>query len=397
MIDYTVRALEPDEHRTAFDLVRRALHGVPISDEDWKHRAEGRGYLIGAFAGGELVGATSEYAARLAVPGGALLPQVAVVGVGVRADHTRRGVLTSLMRAQLTEAAGRGDAVAALHASETGIYGRFGYGIGTRAHAVKVLGGARMRPEVPASGEVRLIGAEQAVEWLPELYQRIAPHRPGMMTRPREWWLDKTIRLLRTDPSYLVVVHSGADGDDGFALYRAVSSGDLRASLQVDDMHADSLGALAGLWRYLLGVDLVSEIQAWARPTDDPVHALLVDPRAYRTRAAEDETWHRLLDVPRALRERSYPDASPVVLDVVDPLLENNSGRYLVGPSGVEPTGASAQLRIGVDVLSMIYFGTYRPSTLAEFGQIEVLDPAAPARADRLFGTETAAWCGTAY
>ena len=44
--------------------------------------------------------------------------------VGVLPSHRRRGVLSSLMRHQLDDVHERGEAVAALFASEAGIYGR---------------------------------------------------------------------------------------------------------------------------------------------------------------------------------------------------------------------------------------------------------------------------------
>ena len=63
-------------------------------------------------AAGRLVGTSMSYPSQTAVPGGAVLPLGAVTRVGVRADHTRRGVATALMRAQLDDLRARGDAVA---------------------------------------------------------------------------------------------------------------------------------------------------------------------------------------------------------------------------------------------------------------------------------------------
>ena len=64
----------------------------------------------------------------LTVPGGEL-PTAGVTVVGVLPTHRRRGVLRSLMRAQLDDAHERGEPLAALWASEESIYGRFGYGL----------------------------------------------------------------------------------------------------------------------------------------------------------------------------------------------------------------------------------------------------------------------------
>ena len=51
------------------------------------------------------MGTATSFPSRMAVPGGAVLDTAAVTQVGVRADHTRRGLLTALMRAQLDDIA----------------------------------------------------------------------------------------------------------------------------------------------------------------------------------------------------------------------------------------------------------------------------------------------------
>lgn len=405
MAEYNVRILESGEIRTAFDVVLRSLHRSPVSDETWAYREPARedARVFGAYHEAELIGAAFSIGAEIAVPGGARLPMAAVNGVGVRADHRRRGVLTSLMRAQLDDIAERGEVMASLRASETAIYGRYGYGVGTRARALRVRRNrAAPHPDVAERGEVRELTADRAIAELPGLYERIGLHRPGMMSRPDAWWGDKLTHALRTDHSLVIAMHTGPSGPDGFVGYRKQDRFTLDeptsdVDLHVKDLHAASTDALAGLWRYLLRVDLVADIYAFERPLDEPIELLLSDPRACRTQDVTDHTWHRILDVPAALAARDYAPEEPVVLEVADGMLERNSGRYLVGPSTVERTGAPAQLRLPVDVLSMIYFGTYRPSLLAEVGRIEVLDAAALDRADRLFATQRMAWCGTAF
>ena len=61
-----------------------------------------------------------------------------VTAVGVRPTSRRRGLLTSLMRAQLEALRDGGEAIAGLWASEARIYGRFGYGLATRVAQLEV-------------------------------------------------------------------------------------------------------------------------------------------------------------------------------------------------------------------------------------------------------------------
>ncbi|WP_158883827.1 GNAT family N-acetyltransferase [Amycolatopsis anabasis] len=403
MTDIEVRPVAEGEQRAVLGVLKAALHSKPPSDEEWE--LAGRSFpadrKFAVFAEGRPVGLTSSFATEIAVPGGALVSLAAVDGVGVRADHTRRGIMTALLSEQLRDCARRGEVFAALHASESTIYGRFGYGVATRGKTVRV-SGARFRPEAPTGGRVRLLEPEVAVKEIPALYQRIAPSRPGMIARPEVWWPSYHDRLLAPRGDYLVAVHTGPGGDDGFAMYQPV---DLRTfetpnrgtALEVRDLQAANPVARAGLWRFLVGVDLVSEVRAPMRPVDEPIGAMLVDPRACEVVGLADHTWLRVLDVPAALAARSYRSADPIVLEVIDEALPANSGRYRIGVDGVGRTDEPGQLKVTAEVLAMIYLGEWAPSVLAEVGRVEVADPAALEPADELFRTTVRPWCGTYF
>jgi predicted acetyltransferase len=396
--DYTVRTLRPDETRAAADLFRAALHVPPVKDEEWAfaERMRQPGRTLGAFDT-ELIGTARSFDAELTVPGGKRVPLGAVTGVGVRADRTRRGVLSQLMRTQLADFAERGVPVATLYASEGPIYNRFGYGVATVANDYWIdRRRAVLRPEVPAGGEIELLSLEEAIERVPALYAQLPHSRAGMMTRPAYWWsgLERTMREAETPP--VTIVHHGPGGPDGFARYGVRrKSWDDPSTLDVRDLVAATDEAFAGLWRYLLDVDLVDSIEAWG-PIDEPTPLLFTDPRAGKVIAGGDDLWLRLVDVPAALAAREY-DGEPVVLEVTDPILEANSGRYRVGPDGVTRSDRPAQLRLGVDALAMLYLGTWRASALVTAGRVRVSDREAAERADRLFATRRAAWCGTHF
>ena len=109
--------------------------------------------MHGAWSNGTIVGGAGAFPFNLTVPGGEL-PTAGVTVVGVLPTHRRRGVLRSLMRAQLDDAHERGEPLAALWASEESIYGRFGYGLAsfcgeiTLAHEYTVV-----RAPVRAAGD----------------------------------------------------------------------------------------------------------------------------------------------------------------------------------------------------------------------------------------------------
>ncbi|WP_216204710.1 GNAT family N-acetyltransferase [Amycolatopsis aidingensis] len=400
MSDHTVQVLHgEDDLRAAYDLLRHSLHAPPSSTEDWQQvrNAYQEGNTLGVFDD-TLIGTARFFDSELVLPGGGMLPTAAVTGVGVRPNRTRRGVLTELMRTQLTDLAERGIAVAGLIASEGLIYGRFGYGIATTGRSYTVdRRRAVFRPEIPHEGQVDLFDLDTALERLPAVYRELSPRWPGMLTRNQYWWPAAGVFMRRTGNPVTAAVHYGPGGADGFAIYEVARPDPARgAVLKLMDFHYGSFSAFAGLWRYLLGVDLVGEIEASGRPQDEYAELLFTDPRAVRVNGASDALWLRLVDVPGALRARERGQGT-VVLEVVDPVLEHNSGRYLVSADEVTEVTAPAGLRLHVDTLAMIYLGGWRPSALAEAGRIEVADPAAVAAADSLFATHRTAWCGTFF
>ncbi|HEY3711864.1 MAG TPA: GNAT family N-acetyltransferase [Amycolatopsis sp.] len=407
MTDFAVRPITDDERRPTFALLMQALHSRVPSDETWREYAESWAAerKFGAFAETAPIGITGSFDTELIVPGGARLSAGAVDGVGVRADWTRRGVVSALMRTQLEDFAARGITLAALYASEAVIYGRFGYGAATFSRSIRVEHPARIRDSAPPTGTVRLLDEDAAVVQIPTLYQRIIARtaRPGLLARPAHWWPSEHNRQVRRGAGHRVAVHTGLNGeDDGFAVFRAVDRAGAdeparRALLDVRDMNGANPAAIAGLWRFLLSVDLIGTVVARDRPVDEPVGVLLTDPRRAHTTELGDQLWVRLVDVTGALAARTYGDAAPVVLGLTDPQLPANTGHYAVGPDGAHRTDAPADLQLDSEALAMLYLGEWRATTLLQAGRLTATDPSAAARADTLFTTERSPWCGTHF
>ncbi|WP_414601882.1 GNAT family N-acetyltransferase [Micrococcus sp.] len=78
------------------------------------------------------MGTFEDFVQPLTTSPGRTLPAWLISDVTVSPDHRRRGVLRALMLRSLADALAAGVPVAALTASEAGIYGRFGFGAATR-------------------------------------------------------------------------------------------------------------------------------------------------------------------------------------------------------------------------------------------------------------------------
>lgn len=395
-----MRAVTADEY-DAFATAVETAFGTDAHPEDvalWRDITE-LDRTVAVFDDGRIVGTGTADSMAVTVPGGAAAPMAGVTAIGVLPTHRRRGLLTAMMRRLLAEARRRGEPLAGLWASEAAIYGRFGFGQAAAGlHLTVDTRRAAFAAPVPAAGPLRLVDAGEITAVLPAVYERARPLVAGMLTRsPARWeWARHDPEHLRGGASRRFAVVAG---DAGYALYRIKEHEDhagAASTLVVEELLAADDATLAGLWRYLLDVDLVTTVEAGSRPVDDPLPVLLADPRQAVARL-QDTLWLRVLDVPAALAARAYATDGSLVLRVEDAFLPEVAGTYLLevrhGQARCAPTGRPAALTLATADLAAIYLGGTRPARLARAGRIVEHEAGALARADRLFVTATAPWC----
>jgi predicted acetyltransferase len=378
------------QYRAHHGLFLRAMHWSPVPDEKWEviRQTYEPGRTHAAFEGEEMVGTTQTFGSSMVVPGGAVVPHAAVSRVGVRADYTRRGVLSDLMREQLSTLS---EPVATLRASEGRIYGRFGYGLAGRVRFLRIDARKAVIPGSPV-GHVRMVDPDTSDKLLPQLHDEIGLGRPGQISRWPGWWAIHQDRKGMAE-NMVTVVHSGPDGDDGFARYKVSEDKDFKHTMEVEDIAWANADAWRDLWIYLTCLDLVDEIHVDAA-LDDPLNWLFEDPRVVYTKDVFDQIWLRLVDVPRMLAARTYGHAEPVVIEVRDKLLPANDGCYRVSPGGAERVEQQADITIPVGLLGAVYLGDTKFSDLAAAKRIE---GARFAEADALFAGPVAPLCSTFF
>ena len=356
--------------------------------------------LLAVTTDGRPVGTAAAYSFELTLPGEILAPAAGVTAVGVLPSHRRQGVLTAMMRHQLTELRARGEFLCVLLASEARIYGRFGYGPATYTGRITVArhqGGlaaprAHGRVDAPGAGSVEVLRRAECGDILEEVYDRYRRAQPGALSRPHRWWtLGAGQPPIAQAPRY-VAVHRDADGvPDGYASY-SLSDG----TLTVDETIATDDAVCTALIGFLLGHDLVTQVAFKHFPPGHPLRWQLADFCAAQVSNDTDWLWVRLLDVPQALTARGWCTDGELVLDVDDPFLGEHH-RYLLtvrdGKAGCVPTDRDPDLSLDVRDLGAIYLGGTAPSTLVRAGHIRAHRADAGTRADILFHAERHPHC----
>lgn len=202
-------------------------------------------------------------------------------------------------------------------------------------------------PVVP--GGVELVDPDAAV--LSATYEQAAARTPGFAQRDAAWW---AYRLHDSASS-----RSGTAGlecvvtEGGYALYAVEerwADGLSTGTVHVRELIALNRTARTRLWRYLLDLDLTSEVNARVVAPDDPlVLDHLLEPRRARAQLRES-LWVRLVDLREALQSRRYACEVDVVLEVDDARAPWNTGRWRV--TGDRDGAACVRTRADPDLVA---------------------------------------------
>jgi predicted acetyltransferase len=361
---------------------------------------------LGLWEGDRVAATAGIYSRELTVPG-AVVPCAGVTWVTVSPTHRRQGVLTAIMRRQLTELhEQQREPVAALWASEGSIYGRFGYAPAAwRGGLSGRTGELALRRDVGrGGGTVSPVPVAEYRAAAVAVHERVRREVPGNLARNAAWW----DRLLRDEPdprrrgtSRRYLVHTEPDGAvTGYAAYRVTSAWDddgaADGTVEVEEVRAVGTPAYAALWRYLLSIDLVRTVRAPMASVDDPLRHLLADPRALHVRPV-DSLWVRLVDVDRALAARRYPAPIDLVLEVRDDFCPWNAGRWRLSghPAGgyCGRTDRDPDLVLGIEELSAAYLGGVSLASLQAAGRVTEVSPGAVTLAATAFSWPVTPWC----
>ncbi|MGV0812933.1 enhanced intracellular survival protein Eis [Mycolicibacterium boenickei] len=373
--------------------------GHPDSQAVWQQMVPaGAGVVMraGHADDADIVGQSIYLDLSLTVPGGAVLPVAGISYVAVAPTHRRRGILRSMYTELHQRIADADYPIAALTASEGGIYGRFGYGPATTVHEMSIdRRFAEFHARVPDPGGVRLVKPAEHRDDFAEIYDRWRLQTPGGLQCPTALWDDVLADRENTregGSEWFAFLHP-----DGYALYRV--HGEESRSLRVREVTAVTPEAHAALWRALLGMDLMDKVIVWTHP-DEVLPYLLTNPRLARVTSSSDDLWIRIMDVPAALQARRYQADLDVVLDVADDF-RGDGGRFVLqirdGRARCTPTDAPADIELDLDVLGSLYLGSHRPEAFVAANRLRSKDSDAVHRLGAAFASDVPAELGFGF
>jgi predicted acetyltransferase len=411
MTDDTIRLRQPtadeirDFIRPTSEAFGEAFTEAELADE---RRLWELDRLIGALDGERWVGTGGAYSFGLTVPG----REVGAAGItmiGVTPSHRRRGILRLMMRWLLDQARQRGEPVAVLWASESAIYQRFGYGIGTLQSAFDIeRGRVAFLRTAPVLGQIRLVDLDEAARHFPPVYDAVRVRTPGAVTRSEAKWRhdqldDHEAQRAANGMKFRAVLE--VDGEArGYAIYRIKSEWNEMGpnnTLLVLEVTALDPAAERAIWEWLSGIDLVGHIKATRGPVPHPLLLQLTEPRRLGL-AVREGMWLRLIDVRAALEARSYAASGSLTFEASDEFCPWNAGRWRLDVGGdgrgtLTASDADADITLDTADLATVYLGTFTFSDLARAGRVGECRAGAVVEADGLFATVGAPCCSTMF
>jgi predicted acetyltransferase len=318
-----------------------------------------------------------------------------------------------MMRRQLSDIAARGEPLAALWASESVLYGRYGYGKASW-HATFTVrqGEGTLAADAPRDPSLTLSlrDPQDARPELEKVFETVLRSRPGLFARSEDWWhrrlYDPASERGGRSPLRCLVAADEA-GARGYALYSGRAEWDEdtflpNGSIEVRELNAADPAAGAALWESLLSRDLTGKVKAWLRPADDPLLFQLADSRRLRPQIA-DGLWVRLVDVPAALSARAYAAPVDVVLEVRDDLLPANAARWRLTTEPASavatvtarcaPTSDMPDISVDVSELGAAYLGGTSLGSLAAAGLVTEHRPGAVTGLSAAMSWSPSPWC----
>ena len=361
------------------EIVAESLH-IAIDPADWMTRYDRADFRLVRGPGGQVAGGL------ILLPcgqffGGRRLAMVGIHCVAIAPEARGSGAGRDLLTAAVNELAGRGDTpLSCLYPATQPIYRSVGFeqaGTFTRYR----LPIADLPPGSHALALERVNGdAARVSALLAPTYLEVARHQPGFVNRTA-WFWRRLVDPVGGGVSTFAVREGGrVTGFASLSRRWRTDHGHLHSEVSCRQFLAVTAAAADRLWALLSDERSLGRSVMW---TGAPAPAEHLSHREQRATIDSQLRWMlRLLDVEAALAGRGYPVGlgGTIALEVEDPLIERNRGRFILrvegGLGAVErgPASASASaaapIQLSARALASLYTGYLSAEELARAGLV---------------------------
>jgi predicted acetyltransferase len=294
---------------------------------------------------------------------GRRIPTWAIGGLTTAPPFRGEGAGKLLLTGMLREARAAGVPLSVLYASTPTFYRKCGF-----EPAGYVCGWECHTDDLPSFDHGALISRFEPDDAdVRQCYADFARQQNGTLDRDERHW------RFKLDPPDGKRYRYRFDFDDRIEGYVAISD-DRSGPLHVDDYAATSVRARQAIVSFLYGHRSVNGKVSWYGGPQDALRKLIPE-NAARPTSRSDEWLLRITDVPAALMQRGYPKLhAELHLDVVDEVMPENAGRYVLTIRAGEPTvqpGGHGAIKLDIRGLTVLFTGFATAEQLADAGLVE--------------------------
>lgn len=296
-----------------------------------------------------------------------------VAGVAVAPEARGQGVASALLARSIEDMADRGDVVSALFPMARSLYRRWGWELAGRWIRRRAPLALFERLPAPATETTVRRAEDGDLSAMHRCYEAWAATHHGMLARSEAFTRRSIDAPGDTDENY-VVVRDGAV--TGYALIERMEprTGEHSAHmhLEVHELIGLTTDDELALWQLVAGHATTVASVTFASGPVEPLEAWARQGEIVEDTASQP--WMlRIVDVPGALQARGYPaaQARTISLQVTDPAVESNTGRWTVEVSdGQVQVAAGGDGRVSLDIttLAALYSGYRSATDLARWG-----------------------------
>ncbi len=303
-----------------------------------------------------------------------------VAAVMVHPAYRRRRYAGDLMHTALRDMTDRGFNLSLLSPFSHAFYRSFGYELATEA--VEYTLKPTDLPTDPEQSNLRAYREEDLPAMMALLEAESRGHQLCALRSEAHW------RKTLGRKEFEAAVHEAEGEVRGYLIYKMSEYREGREPgrrLEVQELVAATPEARRGLVSFLAALDPDAfDVRYWTS-REDPLHPYLQN--SYVDAKVEPDQMLRLTDVEGAL-DHLNRKGGPLVLEVADDVIPENTGGYTVG-DGEVVRGAEAENRVTLDVrqLAQLYAGYLPARQLARHGLVEASSHGALDLLEELFPT----------